>query len=93
MLTQALLVDDSRSVLNFLKRLIEADGNVQATAFTDPVQAMAAATDQICASQRATRSSIQSYSMGSGISGPNIRAIQSSRMKATAFSRRAKAWA
>jgi putative two-component system response regulator len=45
MLTQALLVDDSRSVLNFLKRLIEADGNVQATVFTDPVQAMAAATE------------------------------------------------
>src|ERR1700761_4178611 len=44
MLTQALLVDDSRSVLNFLKQLIEADGNVEATAFTDPVQAMAAAT-------------------------------------------------
>jgi putative two-component system response regulator len=45
MLTQALLVDDSRSVLNFLKRLIEADGNVQATTFTDPVQAMAAAAE------------------------------------------------
>ncbi len=45
MLTQALLVDDSRSVLNFLKRLIEADGKVQAMAFTDPVQAMAAATE------------------------------------------------
>ena len=45
MLTQALLVDDSRSVLNFLKQLIEADGNVKATAFTDPVQAMAAATE------------------------------------------------
>lgn len=45
MLTQALLVDDSRSVLNFLKRLIEADGKVQATVFTDPVQAMAAATE------------------------------------------------
>jgi putative two-component system response regulator len=45
MLTQALLVDDSRSVLNFLKQLIEADGNVQATAFTDPVQAMAAAME------------------------------------------------
>jgi two-component system, response regulator RpfG len=45
MLTQALLVDDSRSVLNFLKQLIEADGNVQATAFTDPVQALAAAME------------------------------------------------
>ena len=45
MLTQALLVDDSRSVLNFLKQLIEADGNVQATAFNDPVQAMAAAAE------------------------------------------------
>jgi putative two-component system response regulator len=45
MLTQALLVDDSRSVLNFLRRLIEADGKVQATTFTDPVQAMAAAAE------------------------------------------------
>lgn len=45
MLTQALLVDDSRSVLYFLKRLIEADGNVQATTFTDPVQAIAAAAE------------------------------------------------
>lgn len=45
MLTQALLVDDSRSVLNFLKRLIEADGNVQSTTFTDPVQAIAAAAE------------------------------------------------
>jgi len=46
MLTQALLVDDSRSVLNFLKRLIEADRNVQATTFTDPVQAIAAAAER-----------------------------------------------
>jgi putative two-component system response regulator len=46
MLTQALLVDDSRSALDFLKRLIEADGLVQATAFSDPVQAMAAARDR-----------------------------------------------
>jgi putative two-component system response regulator len=45
MLTQALLVDDSRSALDFLKRLIEADGMVQATAFSDPVQAMAAARE------------------------------------------------
>jgi two-component system, response regulator RpfG len=36
MLTQALLVDDSRSVLDFLKRLLEADGAVQVTAYTDP---------------------------------------------------------
>ncbi|WP_407177441.1 HD-GYP domain-containing protein [Bradyrhizobium sp. STM 3562] len=43
MLTQALLVDDSRSVLDFLKRHIEADGMVQATAFLDPLQAIAAA--------------------------------------------------
>src|ERR1700754_1179922 len=43
MLTQALLVDDSRSVLDFLKRLLEADGAVQVTAYTDPLQAMASA--------------------------------------------------
>ena len=43
MLTQALLVDDSRSALDFLKRLVEASGQVQATAFLDPVQAIAAA--------------------------------------------------
>jgi putative two-component system response regulator len=46
MLTQALLVDDSRSVLDFLKRLVEADGMVQATAFTDPLQALASAMTQ-----------------------------------------------
>ena len=46
MLTQALLVDDSRSALDFLKRLIEADGLVQATAFLDPLQAMAAARER-----------------------------------------------
>jgi putative two-component system response regulator len=46
MLTQALLVDDSRSALDFLKRLIEADGLVQATAFSDPVQSMAAARER-----------------------------------------------
>jgi putative two-component system response regulator len=43
MLTQALLVDDSRSVLNFLKRIVEADGMVQATAFADPLQALESA--------------------------------------------------
>jgi len=43
MLTQALLVDDSRSVLDFLKRHIEADGTVEATAYLDPLQALAAA--------------------------------------------------
>jgi putative two-component system response regulator len=43
MLTQALLVDDSRSALDFLKRLIETNGQVQATAFLDPMQAIAAA--------------------------------------------------
>ena len=43
MLTQALLVDDSRSVRDFLKRLIEADGQVQVTAFADPLAAMEAA--------------------------------------------------
>ena len=41
MLTQALLVDDSRSALDFLKRHVEADGTVQVTAFTDPLQAIA----------------------------------------------------
>jgi putative two-component system response regulator len=45
MLTQALLVDDSRSALDFLKRLIEADGLVQATAFLDPLQAIATARE------------------------------------------------
>jgi putative two-component system response regulator len=42
MLTQALLVDDSRSVRDFLKRLIEADGQVQVTAFADPLEALEA---------------------------------------------------
>jgi len=43
MLTQALLVDDSRSVLDFMKRHLEADGTVQATAYLDPVEAIEAA--------------------------------------------------
>jgi putative two-component system response regulator len=43
MLTQALLVDDSRSALDFLKRHIEADGTVEAAAFLEPAQALAAA--------------------------------------------------
>lgn len=43
MLAQALLVDDSRSVLDFLKRLLEADGMVQVTACADPLQALASA--------------------------------------------------
>jgi putative two-component system response regulator len=46
MLTQALLVDDSRSALDFLKRLIEADGLVQATAYLDPLQAIATARER-----------------------------------------------
>ncbi|TPQ36411.1 two-component system response regulator [Bradyrhizobium guangdongense] len=46
MLTQALLVDDSRSVLDFLKRHIEADGRVQAAAFLDPVEAFACARER-----------------------------------------------
>jgi putative two-component system response regulator len=46
MLTQALLVDDSRSVLDFLKRHIEAEGRVQATAFLDPVEAIACARER-----------------------------------------------
>jgi len=47
MLTQALLVDDSRSVLNFLKRHIEAEGLVEATAFLDPVEALACARERV----------------------------------------------
>ena len=43
MITQALLVDDSRSVLDFLKRFVEADGMVQATAFADPLRALESA--------------------------------------------------
>jgi len=43
MLTQALLVHDSRSALDFLKRHVEADGTVQVTAFTNPLQAVASA--------------------------------------------------
>jgi putative two-component system response regulator len=43
MLTQALLVDDSRSVLDFLKRHIEADGLVEATTFLDPIEAIGCA--------------------------------------------------
>jgi putative two-component system response regulator len=46
MLIQALLVDDSRSVLDFLKRHIEADGRVQATAFLDPVEAVGCARER-----------------------------------------------
>ena len=47
MLTQALLVDDSRSVLNFLQRHIEAEGLVEATAFLDPVEALACARERV----------------------------------------------
>lgn len=43
MLTHALLVDDSRSVLDLLKRLVETEGSVQATTFLDPLEALAAA--------------------------------------------------
>ena len=46
MLTQALLVDDSRSVLNYLKRHIEAEGLVEATTFLDPVEAIACARER-----------------------------------------------
>ena len=46
MTTQALLVDDSRSALGLLKRLIEADGTVQAAAFLDPMEALAAASNR-----------------------------------------------
>jgi PleD family two-component response regulator len=45
-LTQALLVDDNRSAHDFLKRLIETDGLVQATAFSDPVLAMTATRER-----------------------------------------------
>ena len=47
MLTQALLVDDSRSVLDFLKRHIEAEGLVEATTFLDPVEALACARERV----------------------------------------------
>jgi putative two-component system response regulator len=40
MLTQALIVDDSPSVLDVLKRLIETDGSVQATTSLDPAHAL-----------------------------------------------------
>jgi putative two-component system response regulator len=46
MLTQALLVDDSRSVLNFLKQHIEAEGLVEATTFLDPIEAIACARER-----------------------------------------------
>jgi putative two-component system response regulator len=42
MFAQALLVDDSRSALDFLKRIIETDGLAQTTTFQDPLQAIAA---------------------------------------------------
>jgi putative two-component system response regulator len=57
MLTQALLVDDSRSVLKYLQRHIEADGLVEATAFLDPVEALA------CAQQRAFDLVLVDYEM------------------------------
>jgi putative two-component system response regulator len=47
MLTQALLVDDSRSVLNFLKHHIEAEGLVEATTFLDPVDALVCARERV----------------------------------------------
>ncbi|PZA10752.1 two-component system response regulator [Rhodopseudomonas palustris] len=43
MLIQALVVDDSRSALEYLTRTIEADGQVHVIAFTDPLQALASA--------------------------------------------------
>ena len=43
MATEALLVDDSRSALDFFKRLIQAKGDVHATTFLDAKQALAAA--------------------------------------------------
>ena len=38
---------DSRSVLNFLKRHIEAEGLVEATTFLDPVEALACARERV----------------------------------------------
>jgi putative two-component system response regulator len=46
MIAQALLVDDSRSVLGLLKHLIEANGTVQATACLDPLEALAIAREK-----------------------------------------------
>jgi len=46
MITQALLVDDSRSALGLLKHLIEANGTVQAAAFLDPLEALVAANNR-----------------------------------------------
>lgn len=43
MLIQALVVDDSRSALDYLKRTIEADGQVHVIAFTDPLEALSSA--------------------------------------------------
>jgi putative two-component system response regulator len=57
MLTQALLIDDSRSVLNFLKRHIEADGLVEATTFLDPIEAL------VCARERAFDLVLVDYEM------------------------------
>ena len=45
MITQALLVDDSRSALG-LKHLIEANVQPQAAAFLDPLEALAAASNR-----------------------------------------------
>ena len=47
MLTQALLVDDSRSVLKYLQRQIQTEGEVEATAFLDPVEALACARERV----------------------------------------------
>jgi putative two-component system response regulator len=46
MIAQALLVDDSRSVLGLLRHLIEANGTVQATACLDPLEALAIAREK-----------------------------------------------
>lgn len=46
MLAHALLVDDSRSALELFKQLVEANGTVQATAFLNPLEALAAARDR-----------------------------------------------
>jgi putative two-component system response regulator len=43
MLIQALVVDDSRSALDYLKRTIEADGQVHVIPFTEPLLALSSA--------------------------------------------------
>ena len=46
MQTEALVVDDSRSVLKLLKQHIESDGKTQATTFQDPLEAIDCARER-----------------------------------------------